>query len=70
MCLDAAAIPPPSMLASQPTQTPEEKTGYYEPNKTYCMELYLINSVVQSALEELSRKKAQKKANPFGKPKL
>lgn len=27
-------------------------------------------TVVQSALEELSRKKAQKKANPFGKPKF
>ena len=70
MLTDAAAIPPPSMLASQPTQKAEEMTGGVLLVEHYYVIMQIFVSVVQSALEELSRKKAQRKANPFGKPKL
>lgn len=58
---DAAAIPPPSNMAVPPpssqSKPPEQKQEQEE------------KPVVQSALQELSKKKARK-ANPFGKPKF
>lgn len=50
---DSAAIPPPTFLSNETEKKPEEKE----------------KTVVESALEELSRTKAQK-ANPFAKPKI
>ena len=66
--VDAVAIPPPSKLSDQSVPKNDEKTGVCV--FVYMCWLNLLLSVVLSALEELSRKKAQKKANPFAKPKL
>ncbi len=70
---DSAAIPPPAALstpAAEPEKKPEEKNGGTTNKNTNkpCL-LFVSAPVVESALEELSRTKAQK-ANPFAKPKL
>ena len=73
---DTAAIPPPSSLSSDSIKPPdknEEKDGE-SAQKYLCINLpspfcvYVI-IVVHSALEELSKKKAEK-TGPFARPKM
>ena len=73
--LDSAAIPPPSSLSIAAQETKPEDEGsksrsLYSTRNMYVSCLMLMSLlVVRSALEELSRTKAQK-ANPFAKPKM
>lgn len=70
---DRAAIPPPSSLSSGSTKPPEkneEKDGLFQINLIQCVTRFFFNIiVVHSALEELSKKKAEK-TGPFSRPKM
>lgn len=68
----SAAMPPPSSLSDQDSK-PEDQ-GSKGMDEFKCVPdsgefVLLMFLVVRSALEELSRTKAQK-ANPFAKPKM